>query len=235
MHAVQAKPLHADAPLEFTVLRVPFFLEPDYPKGPEFEETNRVRLVRKWGGEAGWKVQKARHGLKERGRAVGIEHFNLDRIASNTFASHRLVQWVTRTMGVTAAEQLYSDLNHRHFELGQKLNDTAMLVEAAAAVGADAAEAEAFLASDDGTEQIQRVQGMLRSMGVHSIPTFVVGAERVVGGAAHADDFERLFRSIEEEGGGAPESLFAAALEIPTQVLEEPLALQQQQQRQQVQ
>ena len=34
---------------------------------------------------------------------VGIERFNLDRIASNTLASHRLVQWVTKTKGVTAA------------------------------------------------------------------------------------------------------------------------------------
>ena len=225
MRKVQAEPLHADAPLEFVVLRVPFFLEPDYPTSPEFEETNRVRLIRKWGGEAGWKRQKARHQLKERGQAVGIEHFNLDRVASNTLASHRLVQWVTRTIGVTAAERLYADLNHRHFELGQKLNDTGMLVEAAAAAGADAAEAEAFLASREGVEQIERVQGMLRSMGVHSIPTFVVGAERVVGGAAHADDFEHLFRAIEEEGHGAPQSLFAAALEIPHSVLEEPLAL----------
>ena len=28
-------------------VRVPFFLEPDYPTGEEFEETNRARLIRK--------------------------------------------------------------------------------------------------------------------------------------------------------------------------------------------
>ena len=112
----------------FTVVRVPFFLEPDYPTDPSFEETNRARLIRKWGGSAGWESQKARHRLKERGQEVGIEHFNLDRIASNTFASHRVVQWVTRTLGTNSAERLYAELNRRHFVEGQKLNSREMLV-----------------------------------------------------------------------------------------------------------
>ena len=99
--------------MQFSVLRVPFFLEPDYDPSPEFEETNRTRLVRKWGGAAGWAAQKASHGLKERGQEVGIEKFNLDRIASNTLASHRLVQWVTKTKGLSAAERLYNELNYQ--------------------------------------------------------------------------------------------------------------------------
>eukprot|EP01051_Picozoa_sp_SAG22_P024133 SAG22_NODE_6552_length_840_cov_1.109312_1_plen_101_part_01 len=99
----------------FTVLRVPFFLEPDYSTEEEFGETNRVRLIRKWGGKAGWEEQKRRHALKERGREVGIQHFNLDRIASSTVSSHRLVQWITKTLGVNKAEQMYAELNSRHF------------------------------------------------------------------------------------------------------------------------
>ena len=99
MREVQQEPLRPGKPVQFSVLRVPFFLEPDYDPSPEFEETNRTRLVRKWGGPAGWARQKASHGLKERGQEVGIAKFNLDRIASNTLPSHRLVQWVTKTKG----------------------------------------------------------------------------------------------------------------------------------------
>jgi len=109
MQTMTQKPMTPGKPLRFSVIRVPFFLEPDYPQ--DFEETNRVRLTRKWGGEAGWNAQKARHGLKERGEEVGIERFDLDRIASNTMASHRLVQWITRTKGPTASEALYDLLN----------------------------------------------------------------------------------------------------------------------------
>ena len=106
MQEVSSQPVRPGRPMQFSVLRVPFFLEPDYDTDERFEETNRERLIRKWGGEAGFEAQKRRHGLKERGREVGIEHFNLDRIASSTLASHRLVQWVTKQRGVTAAETL---------------------------------------------------------------------------------------------------------------------------------
>ena len=56
--------------MEFTVLRVPFFLEPDYPEGPEFEETNRVRLVRKWGGQEGWDAWGGVKTIRDRGAAA---------------------------------------------------------------------------------------------------------------------------------------------------------------------
>lgn len=108
MKAVATNP-KTDKPLGFTVLRVPFFLEPEYPKGEDFEESNRDRLIRKWGGPAQFEAQKKRHRLKERGLEVGIQHFNLDRTASNTFASHRLVQWVTKTYGINKAEGMPSN------------------------------------------------------------------------------------------------------------------------------
>ena len=181
MREVQQKPLRPGKPVQFSVLRVPFFLEPDYDPSPEFEETNRTRLVRKWGGDAGWEVQKRSHGLKERGLEVGIEKFNLDRIASNTLASHRLVQWVTKTKGLTAAERLYNDLNYQHFELGRKLNDRPMLAAAAEEhAGIPAEQTLAFLATDEGMAEIRKAQGLLRQLGVSGIPTLVLGATTVL-------------------------------------------------------
>ena len=72
MHEVQQAPLREGRPVQFTLLRVPFFLEPGYNTSEEFEETNRERLIRKWGGKAGFEAQKRRHTLKERGQEVGI-------------------------------------------------------------------------------------------------------------------------------------------------------------------
>jgi len=209
----------------FTLVRVPFFLEPDYPTDPSFEETNRVRLVRKWGGPEGWEQQKRGHALKERGREVGIEHFNLDRIASNTRASHRLVQWVTRTLGINAAETLYNALNRLHFEEGQKLNNQQMLIDEAVAVGADREVAARFLESDDGCSEIEAAQGLLRQMGVSGIPTLILGGKwRMPSGAVGAHTLVDAFREIEEQGG-ATGNFFAEALGIPEHVMEETLAL----------
>ena len=225
MREVAAKPMVPQDPMGFTVVRVPFFLEPDYSTDPSFEETNRVRLIRKWGGKAGWDAQKRRHGLKERGLEVGIPKFNLDRIASNTLASHRLVQWVTRTLGINAAETMYNSLNKLHFEDGQKLNNTAMLVEEAVAVGADAEEAREFLESEAGKPEIQAAQAKLRELGVSGIPTLILaGKWQMPSGAISASSLVDAFRQLEEMGGGTG-SMFAEALAIPDTVMEETLVL----------
>jgi len=208
--------------LKFSVIRVPFLLEPEYPLDAHFEETNRQRLIRKWGGEKQFEEQKQRHRLKERGLEVGIQHFDLDRIASSTFMSHRLVQWATRAHGITKAEQLYSVLNRRHFEEGQKLNDKSMLAEAAAEVDIPAAEADAFLSSSEGNTEIRNALALLRQMGVNSIPTFVVQGRHVVSGAAHHSQLAVLFREIEQRGE-VGEPVFARVLGIPNERIEEGL------------
>mmetsp|Transcript_19133 Transcript_19133/g.49010 ORF Transcript_19133/g.49010 Transcript_19133/m.49010 type:complete len:231 (-) Transcript_19133:568-1260(-) len=226
MKEVASNPMVESQPMSFNLIRVPYFLEPDYPTGPEFEETNRVRLIRKWGGEGGWNAQKARHRLKERGQEVGIEHFNLDRIASNTFASHRLVQWVTRTLGTNAAERLYASLNRLHFVEGEKLNNRQMLVDAAAGIGVDPADAHNFLDSGAGTAEIQAAQKTLAQLGVSGIPTVILGGIfRLPSGAVSAQTLVEVFREVESQGG-APGSLFAEDLAIPAEVLGESLDLQ---------
>lgn len=137
MRQVLSKPLYtgADSPsLAIAVVRVPFFLEPEYDESKPFIESNRDRLVKKWGGEEGWERQKHNHecvgvlffpcmrrmlyllnlsifSLKGRGIAAGIPHFNLDRLASNSMASHRLIQHIGKRYGLNVSETLYDRLN----------------------------------------------------------------------------------------------------------------------------
>ena len=218
MNEVMTDPMDATNPMRFSVLRVPFFLEPSYDTDERFSETNRARLERKWGGKAAFAAQKHRHRLKERGQEVGIEKFNLDRLASSTLKSHRLIQWITKNRGCEVAEAVYNDLNHRHFVDGKKLNDADMLCDAAATAGVDRDEAMRFLASDEGLEEIGDAQEMLQEMGIHSIPNFVVGGKVVVSGAVHAAELVQIFRRIESTGKGAPGSAFADALRIPPEM-----------------
>lgn len=215
MNEVMRSPIDPSNPVRFSVLRVPFFLEPGYTRDEDWSETNRTRLERKWGGKAAFAAQKHRHRLKERGQEVGIAHFNLDRLASNTLASHRLVQWVTKNYGCAVSEALYNDLNYRHFVKGQKLNDKNMLCEAAANAGVDAARCAEFLASEEGYVEIEETQKKLHELGIHSIPNFVIGGQYVVSGAVHSSELVQIFRGIEKKGKGAPEAAFAETLRIP--------------------
>jgi predicted DsbA family dithiol-disulfide isomerase len=189
-------------------LRVPFFLEPNYSCDEGFSETNRVRLHRKWGGERAFEEQKQRHTLKDRGRQVGIAAFDLDRLASSTMASHRLVQWITKTRGFVAAERAYASLNRRHFEQGARLNDRAMLAEVAEEVGVAVDEAVTFLQSSEGLGEIEEVQALLRELGVNSIPTFVIGGRTAVGGAAHTEELTAAFRQVEASATSHNRSIF---------------------------
>ena len=71
------------------MLRVPFFLEPDYDPSPEFEETNRTRLVRKWGVQLA--RQKASHGLKSEAGGGHRDSTSTDREQHSGVAPPRAV------------------------------------------------------------------------------------------------------------------------------------------------
>ena len=180
MEEVTQNPMDEANPVSFAVLRIPFFLEPEYSRDETWSETNRKRLERKWGGKEAFDAQKKRHQLKERGREVGIQHFNLDRKASNTLKSHRLVQWVTKNYGCAKSEALYDVLNVEHFVNGKKLNDAKMLLECAKKISdgvIDLEKAEKFLASDEGEKEIVLAKKALDRLGIHSIPNFVIGGK----------------------------------------------------------
>lgn len=203
-----------------SVLRVPFFLEPDYPENLPSVGTNRERLVRKWGGEAGWEEQKRRHDLKGRGRAAGIPHFNLDRLTGNTMASHRLIQHVGRTYGLDVSEVLYDELNVYYFVDGHSLNDRPRLAKRAAERIARALDERAeddddnnvkvsppseteildFLNGNEGRTEIDNALRTLSEMGIHSIPQFIIEGTTIVGGAADWRTFVKIFDDIEKRG-----------------------------------
>ena len=190
-------------------------MQPNYDEEVEFVETNRERLVKKWGGEAGWDAQKYRHDLKGRGESAGIPHFNLDRKASNTMKSHRLVQYVGKVYGLDVSESLYDKLNTYHFVKGHALNDVEGLVKCAEEVGLDGDEVRDFLLdpAQPGRKEIEKAVALCRQLGIHSIPNFVVGGQYVVSGASGPEEFLEIFSEMERTGEvGKP--VFAGVLGV---------------------
>mmetsp|Transcript_4910 Transcript_4910/g.10425 ORF Transcript_4910/g.10425 Transcript_4910/m.10425 type:complete len:263 (-) Transcript_4910:1686-2474(-) len=199
--------------ISFSLLRVPFFLEPHYDESKPFIESNRDRLIKKWGGKEGWEIQKRRHDLKGRGMAVGIPHFNLDRLASNSMASHRLIQHIGKRYGLFVSEALYDRLNVYYFVEGHALNDKPLLAAVAAEdiarslaqmnsteIPMSEEEILDFLCSDEGRREIENALRALDRLGVHGIPKFIIEGSRIVDGAASPDVFARIFRDIVAKG-----------------------------------
>lgn len=216
-------------PLAFSVLRVPFLLEPSYDETKPFVESNRDRLIQKWGGPAGWERQKKMHNLKGRGMEAGIPHFNLDRLASNTMASHRLIQYLGKTYGLHVSEAIYDRLNVYYFVEGHALNDKPRLAhvvaeELQALIPEQHAPTEQvlleFLNGNQGRREIEKALTALRQIGIHSIPKFVVEGRTVVDGAANAATFVSIFREIEKRGVVHPGTMFGDILGVSTEILE---------------
>lgn len=218
----------APLPLAFSVIRVPFFLEPNYDASRPYIESNRERLVKKWGGKRGWETQKNHHNLKGRGMDAGIPHFNLDRLAANSMASHRLIQHLGKTYGLAVSEAIYDLLNQYYFVDGHSLNDRPLLAQAVAEAlpsmiedAPSAKELLDFLNGDQGRKEIEAALRKLDQMGVHSIPKFIIEGRIIVDGAARSDEFIRIFREIEMRGKVHAGPTFADILGVPPEIVEQ--------------
>ena len=227
-HVLSEPSPSAPRPVAFSVLRVPFFLEPHYDENKPFIESNRERLIKKWGGIKGWNEQKRRHDLKGRGLEAGIPHFNLDRLAANSMASHRLIQMLGKRYGLRVSEAVYDTLNVYYFVDGHSLNDRLRLAETVADKLRElldeppsADEILEFLNGDDGRKEIEEALIMLNRLGVHGIPKFLIEGHTMVDGAAHSDVFIEVFRDIEARGKLRGQPLFADILGVSPEVVAE--------------
>lgn len=221
----------APKPMAFSILRIPYFLEPDYKANEVFIETNRERLIKKWGGKRGWESQKHHHDLKGRGLDAGIPHFNLDRKTSNTMASHRLIQHIGKKYGLAVSEAVYDLLNVYYFVDGHSLNDKPRLAKVTCELldellPKDTApsnkEILAFLNGTEGKEQILHALAALNQLGISGIPKFIIEGRTVVDGAAQSETFVKIFREIEKRGSVHSGPIFNDVLEVSDETVQKP-------------
>lgn len=225
----------APKPLAFSILRIPYFLEPDYDENEVSVETNRQRLVGKWGGKAGWENQKHRHDLKGRGLEAGIPFFNLDRLTSSTMASHRLIQYLGKTYGLAVSEAVYDQLNVYYFVDGHSLNDKPRLArlvcdllkkllspDTSTNTAPSEAEILEFLNGDEGKEEITHALHALNQLGISGIPKFIIEGRTMVDGAARSDTFVEIFREIEKRGKVHSGPLFNDVLGVSDETVQKP-------------
>ena len=173
------------------------------------------------------------YSLKGRGLAAGIPHFNLDRLAANSMASHRLIQHVGKQYGLNVSEKLYDRLNIFYFVDGHSLNDRPRLAKVAAEVLADSIAKDSanqrmtedeiltFLNGNEGRTEIANALQALHQIGVHGIPKFIIEGTTVVDGAARPESFINIFREIEQRGSIARKPIFGSILGVDDETIQE--------------
>jgi predicted DsbA family dithiol-disulfide isomerase len=154
----------------------PFFLNPDTP--PEGEPYLPF-LERKFGNSAA--VEALFQRVREAGRDHGIDYaFEKIRLRANTLQAHRLQHWAQQRGNADAlAERLFV----AQFQLGEPIGELATLTRLAAESGYAADEVAAYLTSGTDADTVRDDERRFRALGIHQVPTFILGGRRIVVGA----------------------------------------------------
>ncbi|MEW2382404.1 DsbA family oxidoreductase [Micromonospora sp. NPDC047707] len=113
-------------------------------------------------------------------------------LAANTFDAHRLISWATDR---GRAGETVDALFRAHFTDGVDIGSRDTLAALAGEAGLDAAEARAFLDSDERVAEVRAELADARQLGVTSVPTFVLAGRYAVTGAQEP---ETLVAALEE-------------------------------------
>lgn len=154
----------------------PFQLNPDMPRAGM---DRRAYLEGKFGGKDG--AVRAYAPVVEHAEAAGLKiDFEGMKRTPNTLDAHRLIHWAGIEGRQTAA---VSALFTAYFVEARDIGDHDVLADIADGIDMDAAVVRKLLLSDADEEDIRARDAHSRSMGVNSVPTFIVAGKHAVPGA----------------------------------------------------
>ncbi|WP_089688038.1 DsbA family oxidoreductase [Billgrantia gudaonensis] len=145
----------------------PFELNPDMPAGGLSRRDYRTAKFGSWERSQALDAQveaaAAQTGLE-------IHHERMTR-TPNTFDAHRLI-WLAGEHGVQSA--VVDALFRYYFVEGQDIGDSAVLANAARDGGLADIDVPAFLASDQGRNEVRAALDEAQRLGVSGVPTFII-------------------------------------------------------------
>jgi predicted DsbA family dithiol-disulfide isomerase len=171
--------------IDITISWLPFQLDPDMPvEGRDRQE----HLIERFGTVDEAMLQF--EGMRELGASEGID-FRFDKIerSTNTFESHRMV-YFAHAHGLQ--DEMVEALFSAYFTEGLFLGDHAVLIALAERVGLDGEKARSFLQSTDAVEALKTDEAQIRSMGIDSIPLYVIDGRFPLSGLQSKDAFLRF-------------------------------------------
>jgi len=172
---------------DVTIRLHPFQLDPEAPI-PGIPAIERYR--QRFGDEADEIVPRVTAAAER----DGLE-FRLDRaLSANTFDAHRALMFAERH---GKARELEHALYRTYFTDGLDVSNREVLADVAAEVGLDRGEVAAFLASDEGVEELTREFADAFEKGITAVPTFVFADEFIVPGAVDSDTFLRILNQMQ--------------------------------------
>lgn len=152
-------------------------------------------LIAKYGPE----FQTRQVQLREMALAEGLDmRFDLT-LHVNSLTAHRLA-WLARSeYGVEVQWNVEQGLFAAYFSRGENVSDHTVLTDVGVAAGMDRTRTAAYLASDQGIQEVRDAVRGARGIGVTSVPTFVFEEQWAVIGAQPTEVFRQALDQVAEK------------------------------------
>jgi predicted DsbA family dithiol-disulfide isomerase len=183
---------------EVEVVYRPYQLVPD---APATASPHRAWLAERYGPQS----RAMDDRVTELGRAEGIDYDFDAALHANTFLGHRLLHLAETEYGAEAQGVLKEALLKAHFSDGVDVGDRAALTEVAVAAGLPRERVAAYLAGEEGVEEVRAQLAHGRELGISAVPTFVFEGQWAVQGGQETETFLKVLQQVAAETAVADE------------------------------
>lgn len=132
--------------------------------------------------------------IRERGTAVGFA-FGERAHVWNTFDAHRLLHWAGQ-QGAAQQRALKHALLQAYYGQGRNPGAPEVLLDLAAQVGLDVAQAAEVLQSGAYADDVRAAEREWQQAGINSVPAVVINRQHLIQGGQPPEVFEKALRQI---------------------------------------
>lgn len=136
--------------------------------------------------------------IEQMAAEVGLNYQFDTMILTNTFDAHRLTM-LAKSHGLM--QEMTERLLRAYFTESKHIGDHATLTELAVEIGLDRDEVAAMLASGDMSDEVRADQQEAASIGVRSVPFFLINRKYSLTGAQPTDVFVQALQQVYSQDG----------------------------------
>lgn len=170
----------------------PYQLDPGLPEDPE---PLMDRLEKKFGAQLDAVLRQASSAAAQEGLELRFDKA----YSVNTLTAHRLLHLALAKGGPATQRAVAKRLFEAHFTQGENVASVELLSDLAASEGLDREQVHAYLASDEGIEEVRAAVEASRRRGIRAVPTFVFDDAVAVQGAQSTSTFLQVLDELQSD------------------------------------
>jgi predicted DsbA family dithiol-disulfide isomerase len=147
------------------------------------------RYAQRFGNEAPKMLERVEREAEKEGITMRFDRA----ISANTFDAHRVLRFAARS---GKEREMEMSLYHAYFAEGRDISDRSVLADRAAAIGFNRDETTAYLAGDDGVDQVREDLVTAFERGIRGVPAFIFDNQFLVPGAVDTETFIRILEQV---------------------------------------